>query len=73
MTVPDTLEFTWDGVENRMRKETEVKKTKLRPLHPRREILSREEELRRFRSIEEWRRAHLEQFKKTHPKVHDPD
>jgi hypothetical protein len=56
-----------------MRKEAEVKKTKLRPLHPRREILSREEELRRFRSIEEWRRAHLEQFKKTHPKVHDPD
>jgi hypothetical protein len=56
-----------------MRKEAEVKKTKLRPLHPRREILSREEELRRFRSIEEWRRAHLDEFKKTHPKVHDPD
>lgn len=56
-----------------MRTEAEVKKTKLRPLHPRREILSREEELRRFRSIEEWRRAHLDEFKKTHPKVHDPD
>jgi hypothetical protein len=56
-----------------MRKEAEVKKTKLRPLRPRREILSRKEELHRFRSIDEWRRAHLDQFKKTHPKVHDPN
>lgn len=62
-----------DGGENRMRKEAEVKKPKLRPLHPRREMLSREEELRRFRSIEEWRSVHLDEFKKTHPKVHDPD
>ncbi len=56
-----------------MRNEAEVEKRKLRPLHPRREILSREEELRRFRSIEEWRRAHLDEFKTTHPKVHDPN
>ena len=56
-----------------MRKEAEVKKINLRPsLHPRREITSRKEELQRFRSIEEWRRAHFEEFKKTHPKVRNP-
>ncbi|MEK6285994.1 MAG: hypothetical protein AABO57_09665 [Acidobacteriota bacterium] len=56
-----------------MRKEAEVKKINLRPsLRPRREITSRKEELQRFRSIEEWRRAHFEEFKKTHPKVRNP-
>ena len=56
-----------------MRKEAEVKKTSLRPsLRPKREITSRKEELQRFRRIEEWRRAHFEEFKKTHPKVRSP-
>jgi len=56
-----------------MRKQAEVKKTKLRlSLQPKREIISREEELQRFRSIKKWRRAHFEEFKKTHPKVRNP-
>ncbi len=53
-----------------MRKEAEVKKTNLIPsLRPRREITSRKEELQRFQRIEEWRRAHFEEFKKNHPRV----
>lgn len=53
-----------------MRKQTEVKKTNLRlSLHPRREVISRKEELHRFRRIEEWRRAHFEEFKEIHPTV----
>ena len=56
-----------------MRKEAEVKKPKLRfALPPAREVVTRDEQLRRFREIDEWRRAHFEKFKKTHPKVRDP-
>ena len=56
-----------------MRKEAEVKKTNVRPsLRPKREITSRKEEIQRFRCIEEWRRTHFEEFKKTHPKVRNP-
>lgn len=56
-----------------MRKQAEARKTRLlvEP-RPRREMLSREEELRRLRDIDEWRRAHFEEFKKTHPKARDP-
>jgi len=56
-----------------MRKQAELKTAKPRvSSHPRREIVSREEQLQRFRSIEEWRRGHFEKFKETHPKVHNP-
>jgi len=56
-----------------MRKEAEVRKLKPKVgLRHRREVLSREEELRRFRQIDDWRRAHFEQFKKTHAKVRNP-
>jgi len=56
-----------------MRKQAEVKRPNLRAEpRPRREVLSREEQLRRLRHIDEWRRAHFEEFKKTHPKVRNP-
>lgn len=56
-----------------MRKQVEVRKPKPKPEpQPGREVLSREEELRRFRHIDEWRRAHFEEFKEKHPKVRNP-
>lgn len=56
-----------------MRKQAEVKKPKPKAKpRPEREVLSREEQLRRFRHIDEWRRAHFEKFKKTHPTVRNP-
>jgi hypothetical protein len=56
-----------------MRKQAEVKKHKLRvEPRPKRESLSREEELRRLRHNDGWRRAHFEEFKKTHLKVRYP-
>lgn len=57
-----------------MRKQAEVKRIDRRkPFHPEREVISREEELRRFRRIEEWRRAHFEEFQKRHARVRDPN
>jgi len=56
-----------------MRKQAEVRTPKLKPEPPPgREVLSREEEVRRFRQIDEWRRAHFEEFKKKHPQVRNP-
>jgi hypothetical protein len=53
-----------------MRKPAAVKKPKPRvEPRPKREVLSQEEELQRLRHIDEWRRAHFEEFQKTHPKV----
>jgi hypothetical protein len=55
-----------------MRKQAEVKKNGLVVGRPKREVLTREEELRRLRDIDKWRREHFEEFKKTHPTVRNP-